>query len=132
MIPFRLNPQSGVPVHEQLVQAAKKAILSGRLRPGDPFPSVRTLAAGLKIHANTAQRAVSILKQEGLLDIQPGIGTAVAARAPSARSERTRLIRAEMEPILVEAMHMGATLDEFQQLVAGEWQRLAPNTKQEV
>jgi len=29
--------QSGVPVHEQVAFAAKKAMISGQLRPGDPF-----------------------------------------------------------------------------------------------
>lgn len=133
MVPFRLDPQSGVPVHEQLVQAAKKAIVSGRLRPGQVFPSVRTLAAALKIHVNTAQRAVAALKQEGLLEIQPGIGAIVSAPPPVPRAERARLLRAAMRQILIEAIGMGAALAEFQEIAAGEWRRLQPTAeKQEV
>jgi GntR family transcriptional regulator len=49
VIPFRLALQSGMPVTEQVAFAAKKAILSGRLRPGDPFPSVRAISTALKI-----------------------------------------------------------------------------------
>lgn len=126
MVPFRLNPQSGVPVHEQLVLAAKKAIISGRLRPGEAFPSVRTLATALRIHANTAQRAVAQLKLDGLLEIQPGIGTTVAAPPVQARNERARLLRADIEPLVVEAIRLGVDLGEFQELIAIEWRRLQP------
>lgn len=126
MVPFRLNPQSGVPVHEQLVLAAKKAIISGRLRPGEAFPSVRVLATALKIHANTAQRAVAQLKLDGLLEIQPGIGATVAAPPAQARNERARLLRGDIEPLLVEAIRLGVELDEFQELIAAEWRRLQP------
>jgi len=126
VIPFRLSAQSGVPVHEQLVQAAKRAIVSGQLRPGEAFPSVRALAAALHIHVNTAQRAVSVLKQEGLIEIQPGIGATVAVPPPSLREERARLIRAELEPLLVEALRLGMSLPEFEALLRVEWSRLRP------
>jgi hypothetical protein len=32
MIPFQLNPQSGVPVHEQVAFAAKKAMISDYMK----------------------------------------------------------------------------------------------------
>ena len=44
MIPFRLSFEPGVSLYEQVVYAAKKAIISGVMRPGDPFPSVRALS----------------------------------------------------------------------------------------
>ena len=37
MIPFRLTLQSGVPVHEQVAFAAKKAMISGRAIRFPPF-----------------------------------------------------------------------------------------------
>ena len=61
MIPFRLTLQSGVPVHEQVAFAAKKAMISGQLRPGDPFPSVRALSKAMKIHPNTAHKVIAQL-----------------------------------------------------------------------
>ncbi|MBV8208164.1 MAG: GntR family transcriptional regulator, partial [Acidobacteria bacterium] len=50
---FKLRP--GESIFDQVVYAAKKAFLSGEFRPGQAFPSVRTLAAELKIHPFTAQ-----------------------------------------------------------------------------
>jgi len=45
VIPFRLVFQPGVALSEQILYAATKAIVSGQLRPGDPFPSVRSISA---------------------------------------------------------------------------------------
>jgi GntR family transcriptional regulator len=84
VVPFRLIPQPGVPIAEQVVFAAKKAMFSGKIRPGDAFPSVRALGRAMKIHANTAQKVIAQLTAEGLLEVRPGIGTVVAQRAPDA------------------------------------------------
>jgi GntR family transcriptional regulator len=39
----------GVSIYEQIIYAAKKAIISGQIRPGDPFASVPVLSQELKI-----------------------------------------------------------------------------------
>lgn len=124
MVPFRLAIQSGIPIHEQVAFAAKKAIIFGRMKPGEPFPSVRALAQATKIHANTAQRVIALLKQEGLLEVRPGIGTVVAQPPPSARAERARLLRNDIESLAVEAMKLGVSLEELQAIVADEWRAL--------
>jgi len=41
MIPFYVEFKPGAPIYEQVVYAATKSIISGQLRPGDEFPSVR-------------------------------------------------------------------------------------------
>ncbi len=124
VVPFHFTLQSGVPVHEQVAFAAKKAIVSGRFRPGDPFPSVRALSAAMKIHANTAQKVIGTLKQEGLLEVRPGIGTVVAQPPPSARAERGRLLGVDVEQLAVEAIKLGVSLEELQALLTEQWRRL--------
>ena len=79
MIPFRIAFQPGISLYEQVVYAAKKAMISGQMRPGDPFPSVRALSKELKINPNTAHKVVTHLVNEGLLEVNPGLGTVVAA-----------------------------------------------------
>jgi DNA-binding transcriptional regulator YhcF (GntR family) len=80
VIPFRVQFRTGISLFEQIVYAAKKAMVSGQMRPGDPFPSVRALSRELKINPNTAHKIVAYLVSEGLLETRPGIGTVVAAR----------------------------------------------------
>jgi GntR family transcriptional regulator len=124
VIPFQVTLQPGAPAYEQVAFAARKAIVSGRLRPGEPFPSVRTLSKAIKIHANTAQRVIAQLQQEGLLEVRPGIGTVVAQPPSTPRSERTRLLRADVEQPTVEAIRLGVSLEELQETIAEQWRRL--------
>ncbi len=126
VIPFRVTLQSGIPVHEQVAFAAKKAILSGRLRPGEAFPSVRAISSAVKIHANTAQKVIAELQREGLIEVRPGIGTVVAQLLPAGRAERGRILARDAEQLAVEAIKLGATLEELQEIVAAHWSRLQP------
>ncbi len=124
MIPFRLIPQPGVPIADQVVFAAKKAIFSGRLRAGDAFPSVRALGRAMKIHANTAQKVVAQLAAEGLIEVLPGIGTVVAKPA-APRSGSVRLLTGDVERLTIQAMQLGVSLEDLQSAVGECWRRLA-------
>jgi GntR family transcriptional regulator len=124
MIPFRLIFEPGIPVHEQATFAAKKAMMSGQLRPGEPFPSVRALSKALKINPNTAHKVITQLTIEGLLEVRPGIGTVVARRPVSSRADRRRLLGREVEQLTVEAKKLGLSLDEVQTSVAEHWRQL--------
>jgi len=124
MIPFRLSFRPGVPIYEQVVYAVKKAIVSRQLRPGAPFPSVRALSKGLKINPNTAHKVVSALTAEGLLEVLPGIGTAVAVPPSSTDAERTRLLGGEIERLAVEAKKLGLALDDVLAAVTEHWKAL--------
>ena len=124
MIPFRLAFRPGVSLYEQVVYAAKKAVISGQLRPGDPFPSVRALSKELKINPNTAHKVITELTAEGLLEVLPGIGTVVAAPASSSAAERARLLGTEVEHLVVEAKKIGLELDDVVEAVTEHWQAL--------
>jgi GntR family transcriptional regulator len=127
MLPFSLSLRPGEPVIEQTVYAVTRAIVSGQLRPGDRFPSVRALSQELRVNPNTAQRIVSILVEQGLLDVQPGVGTVVAASRPTAAvraRERQTLSDALVEPLVVEAGRLGLTLQELIDLLRERWRRL--------
>src|SRR5581483_3808054 len=107
VIPFRVTFKPGASLYEQVVYAAKKALVSGQLRPGDPFPSVRTLSAELKINPNTAHKVVTQLLNEGLLEVHAGAGTAVAAPPVSTAAQCARLLDNEVEQLAVEAKRLG-------------------------
>src|ERR1700761_4057999 len=96
VIPFRVQFRPGLSLFEQVVYASKKAMVAGQLRPGDAFPSVRTLSKELKINPNTAAKVVAYLVNEGLLETKPGVGTAVATIPDSSRQERTELLGHEI------------------------------------
>jgi GntR family transcriptional regulator len=124
VIPFRVQFRAGISLFEQIVYASKKAMIAGQLRPGDPFPSVRTLSKELKINPNTAHKVVAYLVNEGLLETRPGIGTVVATLPDSSRKERTELLGHEVEELVVNAKRMGIELDEIFSCISSHWQLL--------
>jgi len=124
VIPFRVVFQPGAPLYEQVVYAAKKALISGQLRPGDPFPSVRTLSTALRINPNTAHKVVTQLLNEGLLEVMAGTGTVVAQPPAPSPAERSRLLDREVEQLAVEAKRLGLGLEEVTAALEAHWERL--------
>ena len=129
MIPFRLTFQPGISIYEQVVYAAKKAVISRQMRPGEPFPSVRALSKALKINPNTAHKVITQLVSEGLLEVQPGLGTVVAERTSSTASERSNLLKTEVEGLVVEAKKLGLQIEQLMEAIADHWYRLEGTTR---
>lgn len=130
VIPFRISLQPGSSLFEQIVYASKKAMIAGQLRPGDPYPSVRTMSKELKINPNTAHKVITHLIGEGLLQPRPGIGTVVAEQPNSTKEERTQLLGREIEELVVEAKHLGIGLDEMLSSFSAHWRRLSRDEDQ--
>ena len=121
---FGLTLRPGQSIFNQVVFAARKAFLSGEYQPGQPFPSGRSLAASLKIHPNTAQKIVQQLIQEGWIEARPGIGTVVAELPKARPGDRQKLLRHEVEHLVVEAKRVGLRLQDLMQAISGEWSKL--------
>ena len=119
---FVLRP--GQSIFDQVVFAAKKAFISGEFQAGQPFPSVRALAAELKIHPNTAHKVVQHLIQERFLEVRPGIGTVVADLPVARAGDRKRLLQQEVEQLVVEAKRVGLECSEVVQAVETQWAKL--------
>jgi len=121
---FRFNLRPGQSIFDQVVFAATKALISGELSAGQAFPSVRGLAADLKIHPNTAHKVIQHLIQERLLEVRPGIGT-VVAQLPAARAgDKKRLLQQEVQQLVVEAKRVGLDLNEVMDAVETQWKEL--------
>jgi DNA-binding transcriptional regulator YhcF (GntR family) len=78
-IEFRLDPASGVPTSQQLVQQVEHALRLGYLKPGDQLPKVRDAVASLAINPNTVLKAYRELEIKGLTEGRPGQGTFIKA-----------------------------------------------------
>lgn len=125
MIPFRVAFRQGESIYEQVVYAAKKAIIFGNLRPGDSFPSVRALSRELKINPNTAHKIITHLVESGLLETKPGAGTVVTTKLPDASAkERAQLLGREIEELVVEAKRLKLDLEDVTSSVSEHWRRL--------
>ena len=116
--------QPGQSIFDQVVFAAIKAFVSGEYRPGQQFPSVRQLAADLKINPNTAHKVVQHLIHERWLEVRPGVGAFVATPPEARAADRTRLLQQTVEQLVVDAKRLGLTHAELLQAIEAGWARL--------
>lgn len=84
-----VEPASDWPLSAQLAQLLRELIRSGQLAAGDRVPSEVDLAREHKVSRDTAQRALAVLAEEGLILRRRGVGSIVAATEP------VREVRAE-------------------------------------
>jgi GntR family transcriptional regulator len=124
MLPFEVVLASGESPYRQIVYAATRAVVSGDLAVGAPFPSVRVLSQSLKVNPNTAQKAVAELVRAGLLEVRPGVGTVVADWGPASAAERRALLSGALERLLVEARRLGVTRRDLLDAVGERWVEL--------
>ena len=85
-----LDFRSHVPIYAQLVDRIKHPVASGALGPGDQLPTVRQMAAELRVTFNTIARAYRILDEEGVISTQQGRGTYVLEPMPPEKASRLR------------------------------------------
>lgn len=74
---IQLDARSRVPIFTQVVEQVKGMVSAGVLKPGDQLPTVRQLAADLRINFNTVARAYRALHEDGVISTQQGRGTYV-------------------------------------------------------
>ncbi len=70
-----LDFHSGVPIYLQIVGQIQELVLNGKLIPGDQLPTVRQLAAEIRVNFNTVARAYRMLDEARLISTQQGRGT---------------------------------------------------------
>lgn len=74
----RSRAKSGAPIHEQLEQALREGIRSGRLAAGGRLPSSRSLAARLGVSRGVVSEAYGQLAAEGYLTTRQGAAVRVS------------------------------------------------------
>lgn len=65
------------PVYQQLARICRQALADGTYAPGDKFPSERELVEQYGVSRATANKVISNMVAEGLLQFRPGVGTFV-------------------------------------------------------
>ncbi|MCL5256574.1 MAG: GntR family transcriptional regulator [Chloroflexi bacterium] len=75
-----IKNSSEMPIYEQIKEQVKEAILNGEMNEGDVLPSIRQLAADLKVSVITTTRAYTELEQEGYIVNVQGKGCYVAPK----------------------------------------------------
>lgn len=116
----------------QIVEQIQNRVLSGELKPGDQLPTVRQLAAELRVNFNTVARAYRLLDELGLISTQQGRGTYIWEALPEADAAERR--RSALEQIaahfLNDAAAMGFTGEEIHAAIEYQLKKAADQKSQ--
>ncbi len=77
-MPVVIDQMSEEPIYQQIRAQVIQAIATGELSPGDPLPSVRSLARDLGVNLHTVNKAYAVLRDEGYLIMRGRSGAFVA------------------------------------------------------
>ena len=112
------------PIFKQIRSQIVSAIATGELSPGDPLPSVRTLAGDLGVNMHTVNKAYAVLRDEGYVVMRGRSGAVIADTARSISSaraqERRDAISSELSRLALEFRAQGGTREEFLALASTE------------
>ena len=109
-----VNPTDDRPMYVQIMDEIRAAIVVGVVEHDDALPSVRQLAADIRVNPNTIKRAYRELERDGVIYVQRGKGTYVAA--PTKMNDmRSELAQELASRSLREAYRLGLTVDAFTQ-----------------
>ncbi len=129
---IKISARDGVPIYLQIIQQVKLLVASGRLKPGDELPAIRTLAEQLLINPNTVARAYRELELAGVVEKRRTAGTYVADQSsPMVRRERMRILTDRIDQLLVDAEHMDVGLEEVIKLLHQRSNILSQSSKKQ-
>ncbi|RUS47022.1 GntR family transcriptional regulator [Cohnella sp. AR92] len=113
---IELDLQSDTPIYAQLIDQLIGGIASGELKPGDPLPSVRSLAEDLGINLHTVNKSYNLLKQEGYLQVHRKKGVIVQPDGmPGITDDFLEKLRHQMRSLAAAAAIRGMSEEEFAQ-----------------
>lgn len=117
----QLDPRSPTPLYEQIGQRVRAAIAAGEAMPGTSLPSVRQLAAGLRVNPATVAQAYRQLERDGFVTSRRGTGTYVNALSTDRRSgEREAQARELARGLIEEGVRRGISGAELQRALRDE------------
>jgi len=74
-------PRDQVPPYLSLAADLRSKIERGDIQPGEQVPSLDALARDYRVSRATAQKALRLLREEGVVETRPRWGTFVADRS---------------------------------------------------
>ena len=104
----QLDSRSPTPLYDQIAARIRVAVAAGDLSAGNALPSVRRLAAQLRVNPATVVQAYRSLEADGFVEMRQGAGTFINAVSDDRRdAEREFVARQLVQHMLVEAKRLG-------------------------
>lgn len=106
------------PLYLQVIEQVKRRVAVGDLPPGTELPSIRELAAGLKISVITIKRAYLELERDGVIATRQGKGSVVADRPGLQASIQEGELRDHLKQAVSLGLLLGKSKTEMQRRIA--------------
>ena len=120
---IKVLTKSGLPIYEQIERQIKDMIVSGELKENDALPSIRALAADLKISVITIKRAYEDLEKEGMIYSVQGKGFFVDNPDLQYMKEKKTLgLQERLSEWVTGAKESGMTLEEATDMLTILWE----------
>jgi len=117
----QIDPRSPTPLYAQIAGRLRVAVASGELRPGAALPSVRQLAARLRVNPATVVQAYRDLETEGFVEMRQGAGTFVREVVAERRAgERSKQAAELVRRMVAEAGRLGLSPKDVVQAIERE------------
>jgi GntR family transcriptional regulator len=122
LVEIVLSSSSGVPMYEQIKTQVRTAVYSGDLHTGDRLPSLRQLAADLRVSLMTVTRAYNDLVADNLVTNEHGRGfTVLHVDATSAREATRGRLDAAVTELVAAARGARMTRADVDALLDQRW-----------
>jgi len=102
------------PPFAQLIAQVKAAVKSGRLRPGEPLPSIRQLASDLALNLKTVAKAYRLLERDAVIETRGYRGSFVHTKAAAnCRVDLSERAHERLQEAIAELRAAGVTDSEL-------------------
>jgi GntR family transcriptional regulator len=109
-----IDPRSPIPLYVQIANRLRVAVATGEVVPATPLPSVRQLAAEIRVNPATVVQAYRELERDGIVESRHGAGTFVRELAePKRASERQREARRLVRALVAQASSLALTREDL-------------------
>ena len=112
---IKLNTTSEVPIYVQLRNQIVLGIGQGELKIGQSLPTIRQLAEDIGVNSMTVNKAYSILKNEGYIEIDRRHGAKISPKIAFSNEFREK-VESELLLLMSESTIRGMTRDTFMEM----------------
>ena len=117
----RIDPDSPVPLYEQIATAVEAEVSTGRMQPGDSLPAARHLAAALDVNMHTVLKAYDRLRLAGVIDVRRGRAGAVVIQRTPRTYERDPGLASMIDDLVKRAKADGVEKKQLFESIGESW-----------
>lgn len=113
---IRIEPDSDIPIYEQITNQIVEGIARGSILPGNSLPSVRAFASDLGVNMHTVNKSYHQLEKKGIITIVPKSGAIISPK--DFNDSSLALLKEQYKPLIAESLVAGMSHEQIQDLVS--------------